>query len=119
MIVIAIPSAPSGSRTSRPRNTPAQVTANAISHSRPNASTVSSAVPCGLQPTIRPQRATTAVPAISSAISAIVRPAMTELRAIGRVLSRSMRPDLMSDATPTAMPGSVPIIDCAKMPETR
>ena len=57
--------------------------------------------------------------AASSTISAIVRPAITEPREIGSVRRRSIRPLRMSEATPTAMPGRVPIIDWAKMPETR
>ena len=59
------------------------------------------------------------MPPHSSTSSATVRPAITEPRAIGSVRSRSISPERMSEATPTAMPGSVPIIDWAKMPETR
>ena len=76
-------------------------------------------MPCGAQPTIRPQSATTAIPPHSSTSSATVRPAITDPRAIGSVRSRSIRPERMSLATPTAIPGTVPIIVWAKIPETR
>ena len=116
---IAMPSAPSGSRTIRPRNIPAQVNAKADTSRRPNAPAVSSTVPCGAQPTIRPQTATTTMPPASSTISAIVRPAITEPLQIGSVRRRSIRPLRMSEATPTEMPGTVPIMDWAKIPDTR
>ena len=119
MIAITMPSAPSGSRTIRPTHTPAQVTAKAMNSSSANAPAVSSTLPCGAQPTIRPQSATTSTPPQSSTSSATVRPAITEPRAIGSVRSRSIRPERMSDATPTAIPGSVPIIVWAKIPDTR
>ncbi len=76
-------------------------------------------MPCGAQPTITPHTATTTSPAHSSTSSAIVRPATTDPRVIGSARRRSIRPDRISDATPTEIPGSVPIIDWAKMPDTR
>ena len=48
-----------------------------------------------------------------------MRPAITEVREIGSVRRRSIRPLRMSEAMPTAMPGTVPIIDWAKIPDTR
>ena len=48
-----------------------------------------------------------------------MRPAITDPRAIGSVRSRSISPLRMSLATPTAIPGTVPIIVWAKIPDTR
>jgi hypothetical protein len=95
------------------------IRAKAIKSSSANAATVSGTVPCGAQPTTRPHSATTTIPPHSSASSATVRPAITLPRLIGSVRSRSIRPERMSEATPTAIPGTVPIIVWAKIPDTR